>query len=308
MRSAVRYMLKWTAVFWLASVLIFTVVRLMPVSPVQQYLFSYNLPQTEENMEIVSRQMGLDRPLTEQYLQWMHHFLQGDWGESLVSHLDIREQFMQKLPYSVSIGLGGILLAGILSFILGYRAALKKGGICDRITAALAVTAQSVPSFITAILVINLFSVKLRLVRFFTGNGAYALISAILITALYQTGALSRVVRNAFREEMGKTYLNALVLRGFPREKALLYHAYRPALCRLISAVIANFAWVFGGSAVLEFAFAIPGISYFLVDSMQGRDYNVLQTYMLILLLWMFVVHLILNLALQVLDVRRQRA
>ena len=68
--------------------------------------------------------------------------------------------------------------------------------------------------------------------------------------------------------------------------------------------MIANFAWVFGGSTVLEFAFTIPGVSYFLVDSMQSSDYTVLQTYILVVVVWMFVVHVILNVVLQLLNAR----
>lgn len=81
-------------------------------------------------------------------------------------------------------------------------------------------------------------------------------------------------------------------------------HGWRPALYGLVSAMIARFAWVLGGSSVMEFIFTIPGISYFLVDSMKARDYMVLQTYILVLIIWMFFVHLILGLVLRILDVR----
>lgn len=91
---------------------------------------------------------------------------------------------------------------------------------------------------------------------------------------------------------------------GFPKRKVLRSYALKPVLCKLTAAVSASFAWVFGGSAILEFAFGIPGISYFLIDSMKARDYNVLQTYILVVVIWMFLVHLVLGLLLRALDAR----
>ena len=159
--------------------------------------------------------------------------------------------------------------------------------------------------FILSILIINAFGVKLGIVRFFTGDGRYAVLAAILLTALYCMGSLSRVVRSAFREEMGKSYVTFMISRGFRPEEVLWKHAYKPPLASLISAAITRFAGVFGGSTVLEFAFAIPGLSTMLVSAMDSRDYTILQTYILVVIIWMFFVHLFLRLALQLLGVRR---
>ena len=306
MKNVIAFLVKWLLIFVVASVMIFGVVRLMPSTPVEQWLTSFNLPHTKENVAKVTALMGLDQPLPAQYFAWLRNFFKGDWGLSLISHVSIRDTFMQKLPYSVSIGLSGILISAVLAFFLGYRAALHIGGVCDRLSAALAVFSQSIPSFITSVFIIYFLGVKLRAVKFFTGSVRNAMISAILITAIYQLGGLSRVVRNAFREEMRKSYVRFAISRGFSREYVLYRHASRPVLCTLIGAVIANFAWVFGGSTVLEFAFTIPGVSYFLVDSMQSSDYTVLQTYLLVVVIWMFCVHAVLNLVLYALDGRRR--
>ncbi len=306
MKKAVSFFVKWILIFFAASVMIFLVVRLMPVTPVEQWLSAFNLPHTEENIAYVTAKMGLDKPLWIQYFAWIRNFFKGDWGYSLQSHLDIREQFAAKLPISISIGIFGILLSAVLSLFLGYGAALKRGGFWDRLSIVISVFTQSVPGFIVSIVIIYAFGVKMKLVKFFTGDGHYAMTAAIVITAFYSLGSFSRVVRNAYREEMTKPYIRFAVSRGFRKERVLLIHGTRPVLIRLISAVLSHFAWVFGGSAVLEFAFSIPGLSFFLVTSMKNSDYTVLQTYLLVLILWMFVVHLVLNLVLEILDVQRR--
>jgi peptide/nickel transport system permease protein len=104
---------------------------------------------------------------------------------------------------------------------------------------------------------------------------------------------------------MGKSYVTFMISRGFRPEEVLGKHAYKPPLASLISAAITRFAGVFGGSTVLEFAFAIPGLSTMLVSAMDSRDYTILQTYILVVIIWMFFVHLFLRLALQLLCVRR---
>lgn len=305
MKQAIIFLTKWILIFLITSALIFAAVRMMPSTPVDKWLDAYHLPHTEENEAFVTQKMGLDKPLPAQYADWICNFARGDWGVSLVSGEDIRERFLAKMPYSFSIGICGLILGGIAAFFLGFRAALRRDGICDRLTTAMTIFCQSVPMFILSILIINAFGVRLGIASFFTGDGRYSIAAAILLTALYCAGALSRVVRSAYREEMGKSYVKFMVSRGFEPAKVLRRHAYKPPLAALTSAAITRFAGVFGGSTVLEFAFAIPGLSTMLVSAMDSRDYTILQTYILVVVIWMFIVHLILNLVLRLLGVRR---
>lgn len=306
MKKTLLFLLKWLIIFFVASVLIFVAVRMMPSTPVDKWLDAYHLPHTEENVAYVTQKMGLDDPLPVQYLEWIGNFLKGDWGVSLVSGENIRERFLAKMPYSFSIGISGLLIGAFIAFFLGYRSALHRNGICDRLTTFMTIFSQSVPVFVISILVINAFGVRLKIASFFTGDGRYAIVAAIILTALYCIGGLSRIVRSAFRKEMGKSYVKFAVSRGAEPKTVLWKHTYKPALGSLVSAVITRFAGVFGGSTVLEFAFAIPGLSTMLVSAMDSRDYNILQTYILVVVIWMFFVHLILNLVLRLLGVRRE--
>ncbi len=306
MKNVIQFLCKWIIIFFITSVLIFVAVRMMPSTPVDKWLDAYHLPHTEENVAFVKQKMGLDEPQAIQYVKWIGNFLKGDWGVSLVSGENIRDRFFDKMPYSFSIGITGLLIGAFLAFFLGYRAALVRNGFCDRLTTAMTIICQSVPMFILSILIINVFAVRLNVANFFTGDGRYSIIAAILLTALYSIGGLSRVVRSAFREEMGKSYVKFMVSRGFEPKSVLWKHAYKPPLASLISAVITRFAGVFGGSTVLEFAFAIPGLSTMLVSAMDSRDYNILQTYILVVVIWMFFVHLVLNLVLRLLGARRE--
>lgn len=282
-------------------------VRMMPTNPAVLYLSRMSLPITDENIAVISKEMGLDQSAVFQYVSWIGNFVGGNWGVSLVSKLDIRTEFFSKVPYSLMISMGGIFFGAVISYFLGYFSAVQKEGFCDRFSSLLSVFTQSVPGFIVAIFIIYFFGVKLRIARFFSGSGEVSIVTAMAIMALYRIGPWSRIVRNAFREEMKKSYIRFSISSGMPKRQLLFCHAYRPVLCRLISAVMSDFAVAFGGSSVLEFAFTIPGLSYFLVKSMQNCDYTVIQSYVLIVIIWMFFVHLLLNVLLDILDVRRRK-
>ncbi len=305
MKKYISFFIQWMFIFFVGSILIFGVVRLMPTSPVDHYLTHMSLPLTDENRRIIRESMGLDKPVLTQYVTWICNFLRGDWGTSLASRLDIRKEFMSKMPYSFGISITGMLIGAVLAYLLGYFAALGRGKILDHVSVWLSVVTQTVPGFIVALLIVYFLGVKLKIAKFFTGNGRLAIASAVAIMALYRIGPWARVVRSAFREEMKKSYVKFAVSRGIPKNNELFFHACRPVICVLISAVISDFASVFGASAVLEFAFTIPGLSYFLVRCMQQSDYNVIQSYTLVVIVWMFFVHLVLNLLLDVLDTRR---
>ena len=141
MKRFIRYFLKWTALFLLGSILAFLLVRMMPVSPVEQALTRDRLPQTAENIAYMEHRMGLDQSLPSQYFSWLLRFVSGNWGESLVSGADIKAQFIRKMPYSFSIGILGLLLASVAAFGIGYRAAVRGQGF-DRIAGSLEGTHQ----------------------------------------------------------------------------------------------------------------------------------------------------------------------
>ena len=305
-KKIILFILKWAVIFFVVSVIAFLIPRLIPEDPVESLLESFQMVPTEENVRRISAAWGLDKPLYEQYWIWIKGFLRGDWGKSLITKQDIREEFVKKLPYSMAIGFGGLILAAPLSFLLGYGAAVKNSGICDRITRVLSLMAVSVPTFVLSVIIVYFFGVRFGLVNFFTGNGRWSLIFAILIMAFYTLGPTARIVKAQFREQMTRPYMTFAVARGFPKYRILLRHGFKPVLYGMLSVTISRFAYILGGSSVLEFSFGIPGISYFLVNSMHKSDFFVLQSYLMVVGIWMFVTHLVFNFILDLLDARSQ--
>lgn len=122
---------------------------------------------------------------------------------------------------------------------------------------------------------------------------------------LSSVGSIARIMRKHFLDIKKQAYIRAEVARGFLYRQVLLSSGLRPALIGLCSAMISKFSWVIGGTAVVEFVFAVPGVSFFLVNSIAQRDYNVIQSYMFFIVLWMLMVHLVFLVLIRALGARK---
>lgn len=286
----IRRPLRWVVFLFFLSLLAFFSLRLMPTSPEQLYLAWKQLPPTEENLMIVRKQFGLDGPLTYQYVAWLRHFLQGDWGTSLITRLDVRREMMRRLPISAAIGMGGLGLAGVFGFFLGFGAAACPGGGWDRLSRGLSIFTKSIPVFILGMILLETLQVRLNILDPLT-HPWQGVVVAMGLVALYQMAPLSRIVKRHFEETKEKTYMQVLLLRGMPLGRTLLRDGYEDALYGLLAAMTSLFTWALGGTAVVEFLFGLPGLSGFLISSVASRDYTVIQSYILFIGIWMCLVH-----------------
>ena len=214
-------------------------------------------------------------------------------------------EFAVRLPVSLTIGLGGILIGAFAGIGLGFAAAATPGGAADRASRLLSVGAQAVPAFWLGLLLIWLLAVQWRLIRPFTGGMGERLMLPIFVVALYQAGAVARMFRQALLAVEFEPFFVAALAKGRTRTAVLRGHAARHAMIALLAASTPEFAWAIGGTAVVEVVFAAPGISQFVVDSIAARDFLVLQAYIVTMAVWMLAVHLTVTALRGALDRRR---
>lgn len=299
--------LRTLGLVWIASIAVFAITRLMPTTPMEAYLTQMALPVTPENVANLRHQWGLDENLWAQYWHWISGMLRGEWGHSIFTDVSIGHQFAQKVPISLTIGLGGVALATLLAYPLGVLAGLR-GGVWDATTRALAVGSQAVPSFVIAVLLIQLLGVTWHLVPFYALRGPAALVAPTLLIAIYNLGQLSRLVAQHVRETIPSPWVRSARGRGLPLSTLVWSDDARAIAYTLCSNVVAKMAWVIGGTAIVEFVFAVPGVSNYLISSIQMRDYAVIQAYLMVLVLWMAGVHLVCDALMAWLDPRRRAA
>ncbi len=268
----------------------FFLIAAMPADPVGIALRAWNLPATPAVVAGLRQQWGLDVPVLPRYFLWLGRFVSGNWGISFRTGEPVRDEVLARLPLSLSLGLGGLVLALAGAIPLGFFAALTPGGFADRFSRALAILVQAVPAFFLGLLAIWVLAVKLHLLRPFGGDaGAVGL--AIGLIAVHSLGVLSRVYRRGLLDIAGAPFMRTAIAKGLSERQALWRHGQRHALFALLSAARSEAAWAVGTSATTEVLFGLPGISAFLVDSIAARDYFVLQAYVMIVALWLLLLN-----------------
>lgn len=290
--KVINFFCKWFLIFFVGSLIAFGIVRLMSGDPVMMALSERNLPATEENVNYLKKEFGLDKPLISQYLDWIGDFIKGDWGKSYMTGVNLKPEILRRAPVSLLLGLLGLVYASILAFWLGYLASLKRR-FFDKLTRALALFTQTVPVFILIILFVYFFGVKYRFIKFFKSGSIASLAVGVFFVGLPLIGPMSRTVRIYFLEVMKKPFFNFYLERGYKRERALLKYCYHEPLQGLTGLLISQSAYVIGASSVVEFALSIQGLSALLIESIAHRDYLIIQTYIMMIIIWMFFVHLI---------------
>ena len=154
MNKYVKLILKWILVFFATSIVAFAIVRITPGSPVDITLNRLGLPRTAENIKVIEKQYHFDEPLVQQYFSWMKDFLSGEWGKSYLTQSSLKSEIISRLPLSFGLGMGGILLAMLLSFWIGYKASLDDKGKYNYISRALTLMSQTVPVFLLILITI----------------------------------------------------------------------------------------------------------------------------------------------------------
>ncbi len=305
--GAVGWLFRVVILLAVVSVAAFAVLHAVPGDPVIIALSVQNLPVTPETVAALRAEWGLDRPLAAQYLHWLAGFLSGDWGVSFRTTRPILEEFGRRVPVSMALGFGGLALALVVAVPLGFAAAVRPGGLADRVARAVTVLTQAVPAFWLGLVAIWLFAVELGVLQAFTGPLSERLVLPILIVALYSLGSLTRVYRAELLAAVETPMYRTARAKGLSRPAAIWRHCHRRGLFGLLAALTPEFGWVIGGTAVTEVVFGLPGISQFLVESIGARDYFVLQAYIVVIAVWMLAVFTAADLLGRVLDPRVSR-
>ncbi len=303
-RTFVAVATRAICLLWLVSVLVFAVLRAIPGDPAIIGLIERNQAADAENIRSLQTEMGLHEPILVQYGTWAGSFLTGEWGQSLRTRRPVADEILGRLPWSAAVGGGGLVVASMAALVLGLLAALRPRGTVDRVTRALVIGTQAVPSFLVAIFLSWLLAVQLGGLRIYTGTMAERVVLPLLLVALYSLPALTRVVRMAFLLAGAQPYFQTARAKGRGQAAALIQHAGRPALLALLAVLTSQASWAIGGTAVAEMVFAIPGVSQLVVESVASRDYAVLQAFVMLVACAMIVVHASAELGRNLLDPR----
>lgn len=239
-----------------------------------------------ETIAQIRVQYGFDQPLIFQYLKWLGSAASGDFGYSYYFKVPVFDLISQRIGVTMLLGVLGISFALILSIPLGVLAAVKPNSIFDRLSLFLAVVGQAIPSFWGGLLLIVLFSIKLRWLPA-SGSGSWNnFVMPTIVLGYYATPALMRLTRAGMLEVLSSDYIRTARAKGLRTSKILFKHALRNAIIPVVSLAAVQMGFMLGGSIVVESVFALQGAGLLAWQSIARNDLPTMQA--LILLFSMF--------------------
>ncbi len=304
------------------TIVAFGFVRILPGDPV--LLMAGERGVSPERHAQLLANLGFDRPIWEQYLDYVWNVLHGDLGASLVTKKPVIEEFMALFPATAELALCAIILAVIIGVPAGVFAAVKRGSWFDQASMGAALVGYSMPIFWWALLLIVLFSTTLHwtpvsgrisLLYFFpsvTGfmlidsllsgqKGAFAsavwhLILPTIVLATIPMAVIARQTRSAMIEVLGEDYVRTARAKGLPARRVVGMHALRNALIPVVTTIGLQIGVLLAGAILTETIFSWPGIGKWMVDSIFRRDYPSVQGGLLLIAMIVMIVNLIVDL------------
>lgn len=269
------------------SVVLFTVLALAPGDPFEELATNPNIPpEVRANLR---EQFGLDDPVWERYFRWLFAMLNGDWGFSFVSRVDVDVLILQRLPATlIIIGLSQ-LLALAIALPVGVYSATRPYSVFDQIANTLAFIGFSLPTFFTGILFILIFSIYLDWLPFVYRSDVEATgfawlwahfkqsIMPIAVLGLFQGASWTRFVRSAVLDVIRLDYVTTARSKGLRERVVVVKHVVRNALIPVVTLVALQMPIVFGGAIVTEQIFRIPGIGSLLISAILSNDTPVIM-------------------------------
>jgi peptide/nickel transport system permease protein len=238
---------------------------------------------TERDQEILTRHLGLDRPLLVQYAIYVRNIALGDFGNSILTRRPVVEHIWERLPATVELGIVAMFLSVLMGVPLGVYSAVHRGSVLDSGARIFAVLGQSMPAFWLGLMLILLFAVVLGVLPAGGRGGLAHLILPAFTLGYFTSAAILRLTRSSMLEVLGSEYIKFARLKGLHEQVVLWKHGLKNALLPVITFAVMLFVQFLGGAVVTETVFAWPGLGRLILESITTRDYPIVQAGVLVL-------------------------
>jgi len=235
-----------------------------------------------DDIEAVRIYYGFDRPWVVQYGEWMFNAIRGDFGTSYYFKLPVSQLVADRLSVTMLLGLCGISFALLTAVPLGVAAAVRPNSIIDRIALFLSVMGQAMPSFWFGLVLIVLFSIKLRLLPPSGSDNWQNFVMPTIVLGYYAMPAIMRLTRAGMLDVLGADYVRTARAKGAGEFRVMFKHALRNAIIPVVSLAAVQMGFMLGGSIVVESIFALHGAGYLAWESIGRNDLPTVQALILV--------------------------
>ena len=306
-----RRLLALIPTLFLASAIVFVIVRLIPGDIIDLMLSQNDLSASKFSREQLVQALGLDRPVWEQYLQWIGGILlDGDFGRSLWQNVPVSEQLLTRLPVTFELGIMALVIALVVALPIGVYSAIRQDTLGDYIARSFSILMLAVPSFWIATMVMVFPSIwwgwspEVKFVPFhehpWQSLKQMALPALILGTSL--SAVTMRLTRTMMLEVLRQDYIRTAWAKGLSERLVVLRHALRNALIPVVTFVGLQAPLVIGGAVIIEQIFVIPGMGLLLLDAVNQRDYPIITGVFLVIGVSITLINLFVDLSYGLLD------
>ena len=248
---------------------------------------------SQEIIDQAKAEYGLDKPFLVQYATWFGGMVTGDMGTSYVSHRDVYETFVSKLPATILLTFTSIVLTVLIAVPLGILSAIRQNQWMDYLIRFLSFVGNSMPNFFAALVLIYFLSVKLNLLPVITNeNVAQSLVLPTLTLAISMASKYTRQVRATVLEELEKDYVTGARARGVRGRVIIWKSVMKSSMLTIITLLALSIGSLLGGTTIVETIFMWDGVGKMAVDAITMRDYPIIQAYVA----WMAVIYVLVNL------------
>ncbi len=238
---------------------------------------------TQEDIEIVRKAYGLDRPVTTQFFDWVARAMTGDLGDSFFFKKRVGTLIAERMPVTLTLGLTGLVIALLVSLPLGILAAVRENTGLDRFVQAIALLGQAMPSFWLGLLLMITLGLQLGWLPI-SGTGSWQhYVMPGIVLAFSAVPALTRLTRAGMIQSLGSDYIRTARAKGLSRASILLKHALRNAAIPVVAIAAVQLGFMLGGSIVIEQVFALHGVGFLAWESIGKNDFPVVQAVVLVL-------------------------
>jgi peptide/nickel transport system permease protein len=289
----IKRLLQLIPILFGITLLTFVLMHTSSVDAVDMMEQNTGMAWTEEQKAAAREELGLDKSVPVQYLNWVGNMLKGDMGTSYISGQPVLQMFLEKLPMTIYLTITSVLMTIALSIPLGILSAVRKNKFTDYFIRILSFIGNSMPGFFVALLLMYLFSLKLGWFPVMgNGQGWKSIVLPTLTLAIAMSAKYTRQIRATVLEELKKDYVVGARARGVRERKILVGSVLKASMLTIVTLLSLSIGSLLGGTAIMESIFMWDGVGKMAVDAILTRDYPVIQVYVV----WMAIIYVMVNL------------
>ena len=306
-RFVFKRLLQMVLILFVASILIFYMVRATPSDPIASMTKGKRISQ--ETREALVRQYHLDKSTPEQYIIWITNAVRGDLGDSFSKKQPVTDIIASRLPTTMQIVLMSAVMAILLSIPIGIACAVRMNTALDRLLSTLTLIFVASPVFLTAIVLMLVFALNLRWFPSFGAGKTFGenlryLFLPSLALSLSMVALIARITRSNMIEQLNAPYATTAVAKGIPYWKVVMKHCFKNTIIPVVTVASLQFGTMIVGAVLVENVFALGGIGDVLISSIKASDYPVVQGITLMLVTVFALINLLVDVLYALIDPR----